>query len=212
MNTSPKHRHVVVLCHPDADSFNAAVAAHYCQAVEDNGQSAVLRDLYRMKFDPVLRSEELAADRESAPGYVPSPDIAAELALIVDAEVVVLVYPIWLGSAPAMLKGYIDRVFGHDFVLRNDHAETGMTHLAGKHMLSLSTSGNSRTWLDEQGQYQSLIQVFDRYLQQAFAIASIDHVHFPSIEAGMSQRFFDQNMEDVRQAAHKACERVAEMT
>jgi NAD(P)H dehydrogenase (quinone) len=212
MNTRPKHRHVVILCHPDTDSFNAAVAAHYCQAVEDNGQSAVLRDLYRMKFDPVLRSEELADDRKSPPGQNPSRDVAEEHALIADADVVVLVYPIWLGSVPAMLKGYIDRVFGHDFALRNDHDAAAVTELSGKHMLSLSSSGNSRTWLDEQGQWQSLIQVFDRYLQQAFAIASIDHVHFPSIVAGLSERFFEQNMEDVRQAARKACERVSEMT
>jgi NAD(P)H dehydrogenase (quinone) len=208
----PKHNHIVILCHPDADSFNAAVAAHYCQTVEELGHGAVLRDLYRMKFDPVLRSEELADDRASPPRQDPSPDIVEEHTLIADADVVVLVYPIWLGSAPAMLKGYIDRVFGHDFALRNDHDEAGATELAGKHMLSLSSSGNSRTWLDEQGQYQSMIQVFDRYLQQAFAIASVDHVHFPSIVAGLSERFFEQNMEDVRQAANKACERVSNTT
>jgi len=205
MTSYAKHRHVVILCHPEPDSFNAAVAAHYCAAVEQAGQHAVLRDLYRMKFDPVLRAEEL----DEATGSKPTPDIADERALIADAEVVVLVYPIWLGSAPAMLKGYIERVFGPDFALRNDHDKAATTQLAGKHLLSLSSSGNSRAWLDEQGQWQSLIQVFDRYLQHAFAIASIDHVHFPSIVKGLSERFFEQNMEDVRQAARKTCEIVA---
>jgi NAD(P)H dehydrogenase (quinone) len=198
--TSPaKPRHVVILCHPDADSFNAAVAAQYCKVVEELGQHAVLRDLYRMQFDPVLRVEELI----DAADATPSGDIVHERTLMADAEVVAMVYPIWLGSPPAMLKGYIERVFGPDFALHDKDRPVAGTQLAGKHMISFSSSGNSRTWLDEQGQWQSLIQVFDRYLQQTFAIASIQHVHFPSIVKGLSERFFEQNMEDVRQATRK---------
>lgn len=202
MNTSAKpwparQSHVVILCHPDPDSFNAAVAAHYCAAVEHAGQTFVLRDLYRMGFDPVLRVADLASE--------PDPEIARERALVADAAVMVLVYPIWLGSPPAMLKGYIERVFGTDFALRNDHHWHAASLLADKHLLSFSSSGNSRIWLDEQGQWQSLIHVFDGYLHRAFGMASDEHVHFPSIVDGLSERFFEQNMEDVRQAAHKAC-------
>jgi NAD(P)H dehydrogenase (quinone) len=205
MTTPAKHRHVVILCHPDPDSFNAAVAAQYCALVKELGQSAILRDLYRMKFDPVLRIEELTDAAKSTH----SADIAHERGLIADADVIALVYPIWLGSPPAMLKGYIERVFGPDFVLHDKHHPAVETQLSGKHLLSLSSSGNSRTWLDEQGQWQSLIQVFDRYLQQVFAISTIDHVHFPSIVKGLSKRFFEQNMEDVRQATRKISRLVA---
>jgi NAD(P)H dehydrogenase (quinone) len=198
---------VVILCHPDPHSFNAAVAAQYCAVVNQSGQSAVLRDLYAMKFDPVLHIEEQAG----AAGSAPRPDVAHERALIADAVVIVLVYPIWLGSAPAMLKGYIERVFGADFALRGGHDRVAVAHLAGKHLLSFSSSGNSRVWLEEQGQWQSLIHIFDRYLQRAFAMASAEHVYFPSITKRLSDRFFQQNMEDVRQAARKTC-RIAAST
>jgi NAD(P)H dehydrogenase (quinone) len=201
MNTPAKPEHVVILCHPGPDSFNAAVAAHYCAAVEPEGQSAVLRDLYAMDFDPVLRIADFPAET----GSTPDPVIARERALIADAAVVVLVYPIWLGSPPAMLKGYIERVFGTDFALHADHHWHPTSQLAGKHLLSFSSSGNSRIWLDEQGQWQSLIHAFDGYLHRTFGMASDDHVHFPSIVNGMNERFFQQNMEDVRQAASKAC-------
>ena len=68
-------RHVVILGHPAAQSFNASVAAAYCEAVEDCGQTAVLRDLYAIGFDPVLRDSE----RPGTADFAPAPDVAAEL-------------------------------------------------------------------------------------------------------------------------------------
>ena len=56
--TSPP-LHAVILAHPDADSFNAAVAQAYCEAVRGPGHEAVLRDLYRLGFDPVLNIGQL---------------------------------------------------------------------------------------------------------------------------------------------------------
>ena len=200
MNSEAKPHHIVILCHPAPDSFNAAVAAHYCAAIAACGQTAELRDLYRMRFDPVLRVQDTQNKNQSGS----SPIIARERALIAKAKVIVLVYPIWLGSATAMLKGYIERVFGPDFALRACAGRTGEQVLAGKHLLSFTSSGNSRNWLDEQGQWESLIQVFDRYLQYAFAMASTDHVHFSSVVEGLSERFFAQNIEDVRTAAQHA--------
>ncbi len=194
-------RHVVVLCHPASDSFNAAVAARYCAAVAECGQVAVLRDLYRMEFDPIMR----ASDQPGAADFAPCPRVAEERALIADATVVVFVYPIWFGTPPAMLKGYVERVFGADVAWPAARAPGSRSRLAGKHLLSLTSSGNSRVWLDEQGQWQSLIAVFDHYLRRAFAMASAQHVHFPSIIPGLNDRFFAQNMAEVGDAARKAC-------
>lgn len=197
-NTS---KHVVILCHPESDSFNAAVAAKYCAIVEECGQVAVLRDLYRMKFDPVLR----AGEQPGSPAFTVSTDVADELKIIADAAVLVFVYPIWFGTPPAMLKGYVDRVLGSDFTFRAVRERDVASRLEGAHLLSLTSSGNSVAWLEEQGQWQSLIDVFDRYLKRAFSMASTEHAHFPSIAEGLSADFFLRNMEDVAQAARKMC-------
>ena len=196
-----KIKHVVILCHPDPDSFNSAVAAKYCAEVEEHGQVAVLRDLYRMNFDPVLRAHE----RPGLPTFMQSPEVDEELEIIANAQVLVLVYPIWFGTPPAMLKGYVDRVLGADFSFRAIRAREAASRLEGTHLLSLTSSGTSTAWLEEQGQRQSLIQVFDRYLKLAFSMASTEHVHFSSIVAGMSDLNFRQNIENVRQAARKSC-------
>jgi NAD(P)H dehydrogenase (quinone) len=205
MRVTKKSKHVVVLCHPEPNSFNAAVAEKYCSVVEESGQEAVLRDLYRMKFDPVLQTSEQAG----AADFVRSPLIAHELDVISDAAVLVLVYPIWFGTPPAMLKGYVERVLGSDFSFRDIKSQNTKSPLVGTHLLSLTSSGTSQIWLDEQGAWQSLVQVFDRYLEHAFSMASAEHVHFSSIVEGLSERFFLQYMEEVREAARKSCSIVA---
>ncbi|CAN5138245.1 NAD(P)H-dependent oxidoreductase [soil metagenome] len=206
MSAAAKPRHVVILCHPDHDSFNAAVAEQYRSVAEENGQEAIIRDLYRMNFDPVLRSEEQPGSAD----FCASPEVVQELAILADAAVVVFVYPLWFGSPPAMLKGYVERVLGSGFSFRAVKANDDGSRLAGKHLLSFTTSGNSQIWLDEVGEWQSLIQIFDRYLERAFSMVSTEHVHFSSIVDGLSDRFFLQYMEEVRQAARKSCSIVAD--
>jgi len=206
VNHAAKPNHLVILCHPKRESFNAAMAKHYCAAVEECGQSAILRDLYDLRFDPILRPEELPGTST----FFQSPQVAYELALLARADVVVMIYPIWFGTPPAMLKGYVDRVMGSDFSFRAVHDRHSTSKLAGAHLLSLTSSGTSQIWLEEQGQWQSLIQVFDRYLERAFSMASAAHVHFSSIVEKISQHSFAQHMEDVAQAARKACAMVAD--
>ena len=97
-------KHAIIACHPAEDSFTLSVARRYDEAVRSHGHETVPRDLYRLGFDPVLREEERHGE--------PAQDVTAEWALLGKVDVFVLVYPIWFGTPPAMLKGYIDRIFG----------------------------------------------------------------------------------------------------
>lgn len=196
-----KSKHVVVLCHPNTHSFNAAVAGRYCQVVEEEGQTAILRDLYRMKFDPVLQNLE----RPGSADFLQSPHIAHELDVIAAAQVLVFVYPIWFGTPPAMLKGYVDRVLGSGFTAADVRSHEPRSPLAGAHLLSLTSSASSQIWLDEQGQWQSLVTVFDHYIQHAFAMASSRHSHFSPIDDDLSARSFAQHMVEVADAARTMC-------
>jgi NAD(P)H dehydrogenase (quinone) len=193
---SPKAppRHIVVLCHPEQESFNASVANTYSQTVRDHGHEVVVRDLYAMGFHPVLKS----AERPSvATGHFQ--DVEDELAIIRGADVFILVYPIWFGSAPAMLKGYVERVLGSGVVPQAVKDRSAHGALAGKRMLSFTTSGLTEIWLDEQGQLQSLIRGFDHYIEHAFAMLPSRHFHFGSITAEMTPRSVHLNLEEVRE-------------
>jgi len=186
-------RHIVVLCHPEQNSFNASVATAYSHAVRDHGHEVIVRDLYAMGFHPVLKS----AERPGVDGGH-FKDVEDELEIIRGTDVFVLVYPIWFGSAPAMLKGYVERVLGSGVTPVQVQGRSAHGALAGKRMLSFTSSGLTEIWLDEQGQLKSLVQGFDRYIEHAFSMLPSRHVHFGSISAGMTLRSVDQHLEDVR--------------
>ncbi len=194
-------RHAVILCHPDAQSFNAAVAERYCDTVREIGHVAIVRDLYRIGFDPVLRSDE----RPKIEDIVYAADVAAEIETICDADVFVLVYPIWFGTPPAMLKGYVERVFGAGFDHRAIRAQKPHDFMSDKHLLSLSSSGNSIQWLEGQGEWLSLRNVFDNYLSNAFSMASNKHIHFSDIVDGLAQRWVDEELHRVTETARETC-------
>jgi NAD(P)H dehydrogenase (quinone) len=198
-------RHVVVLGHPDPHSFNHAVAERYCASVRECGQEAVLRDLYALDFDPCLR----AGHRPGTQTGSMSADVAHELGLVRDADTVILVYPIWFGMPPAIIKGYVDRVLGAGLTPAaiRDHVPDSILH--GKRFGSLSSSATTLPWLDEQGQLASLRQAFDKYLMAAFGMRDAGHIHFDGVVDGLKERFVIEKLYEVEQHARKVCSEIA---
>src|SRR5690606_877852 len=94
-------KHAVILAHPRPRSFVRLLADTYLTAVRGLGAEAELIDLYAMDFDPCLKAEEIPDPTEARPGA----DVVAERRRLMDADVFCLVYPIWFGGPPAILKG-----------------------------------------------------------------------------------------------------------
>jgi len=193
-------RHAVILCHPSEQSFNRAIADAYCDEVERCGQSALLRDLYAIDFNPVLRADERPSE-----GNRPRPDVEAELTLLRDCDVFTLIYPIWFGTPPAMLKGYVERVLGSGVTPQNVLLQNQVGFLAGRRLLSISTSATKDIWLDEQGQLASLRQIFDRYIAHAFGMRLEKHLNFGYIVPGTERRFIEERLHRVREEARRIC-------
>lgn len=197
-------RHVVVLGHPALTSFNHEVVARYCKTVRENGQEAVVRDLYAIGFDPCLR-----ADRRPGHATDMSADVAHELGLLRQADVIVFVYPIWFGMPPAIIKGYVDRVLGVALTPADIRDHRPDSILVGKSFATFSSSATTRAWLEEQGQMESIRQAFDRYLMAIFGMVDAGHVHFGAIVDGLAPRFTDEFLCEVEQHARKICSDVA---
>lgn len=121
-------RALVVFAHPCGESFSAALKDVVTARLAAQGWEVDLCDLYAEGFDPVLT----AAERR---GYHDSPGNTAPVQAHVDrlraASALVLVYPTWNFGMPAILKGYIDRVFlpGVSFVLKDGLVAPGLTHI-----------------------------------------------------------------------------------
>lgn len=175
-------RHAVILSHPDPASFNASVAKAYAAAVEALEQSAVVRDLYAEEFDPCLPASELPW----SPHYELAPAVAAERARIASADVIAFVYPLWFNAPPAMLKGYVERVFGMGFAY--GPADPGTRPLlAGKILVSISTSGAPNAWVGQTGAMQRLREGFDDHLAAVCGLSVLDHLHLGGITPGIRE-------------------------
>lgn len=95
----------VILAHPNKQSFNHAIARTAVAALEQNGHDVIFHDLYRERFDPLLPREEILEDATLAP------ELEEYCREIRSAEGIIIVHPNWWGQPPAILKGWVDRVF-----------------------------------------------------------------------------------------------------
>jgi len=172
--------HSVILAHPKADSFGAAVARAYMEAVEAIGHEADLRDLYRMGFDPCLKEDEIPAEA----GFRARDDVTAERARLDLADVVVLVYPLWFNGPPAMLKGYIDRVFGMGWGYEAG-ADGTQPLLKGKRLVCITTSGAPDNWVRQTGAMDALLTLLDFHLCETTGMTYVDHLNLGSVTPGL---------------------------
>ena len=184
-------KHAVIFAHPNAESFTASVAGAYAQAVVKLGHIVVRRDLYRMGFDPRLGAEELPHKN-----FIPAPDVAAERAILKNVEVFALIYPLWLNTPPAMIKGYLERVFGFGFAYGGS-GHSAEPLLTGRKLIAFSSSGAPLQWVKDTGAMGAIHTLFDAYFAQICGLTALDHVHFGGIVPGATEDFVRARLDDV---------------
>jgi NAD(P)H dehydrogenase (quinone) len=99
---------LVVYCHPLAESFNAAVRDHALKGLAAAGHETRVLDLYAMGFDPVLSAQGRLDYHTEGLNEV---EVAEHLAALRWCEALIFVYPTWWYGPPAMLKGWLDKVW-----------------------------------------------------------------------------------------------------
>ncbi|MCC4588910.1 NAD(P)H-dependent oxidoreductase [Xanthomonas sp. NCPPB 1067] len=101
---------LIVIAHPEPSSHTHAVAAQVVAGLtaHDAGHTFDVADLAQEGFDPRFTLGDVALFQQRAPAPA---DVAAEHARLERADALVLVYPVYWWGFPALLKGWIDRVF-----------------------------------------------------------------------------------------------------
>ncbi len=122
-------------------------------------------------------------------------------ALFRQTDVFVLVYPIWFGAPPAMMIGYIDRVFVGGRMRGSMREGVGSSIAQGKQLVSLTLSGSMSAWLDEKGALESLRNLFDRYLGEVFGLTETHHYHFDGVQPGLPERDYAFHLAAAENAA-----------
>ncbi|MCE3290020.1 MAG: dehydrogenase [Caulobacter sp.] len=192
-------RHAVVIAHPKRSSFCASIARTCVSALREMGHAVVVRDLYRMKFDPCLRAGEIPA----ASGYAPGEDVKAERKRLGNIDSFILVYPFWFNAPPAMLKGYVDRVFSLNFGYRPSFHGTAPL-LEGRTLTSFSTSGAPGDWVEDTGALRNLMAVFDLHLAAVTGMKVVGHTHLGGVLSSLSKEDAQAKLKAVEQAL-RAC-------
>ena len=183
----------VILAHPKSTSFCAAIARQCVTALEAGGDTVVFRDLYAVDFDPRLKASELPTPK----GWVMAGDAQAERERIADVHRFVFVYPFWFNAPPAMLKGYVDRVLSMGFGYQPD-AHGGAPLLAGKTLMSFSTSGAPEHWVESTGALNALMSVFDLHLAAITGLRVAGHEHLGGVVAPITQEAAQDLLDRVR--------------
>ena len=98
---------LVVLAHPNPDSFSHAIVHKVSATLAERAQSVSVIDLYAIGYSPAMTRAELAAYPTSTPAI--DPMVIEHTRLIQESSTIVFVYPTWWSSMPAILKGWIDR-------------------------------------------------------------------------------------------------------
>lgn len=99
---------LIVVAHHDPQSLTHSVAAEVGAGLTASGHTFEMADLAAEGFDPRYSAADHSVHRTRA---VPPADVLAEQARIDRADALVLVFPIYWWSMPALLKGWVDRVF-----------------------------------------------------------------------------------------------------
>lgn len=141
-------RLLLVHCHPDPDSYGAALRRAAAEAIRAAGHELREIDLYAEGFDPVLSADEKRS-------YLP--DTARNIAALTShvdalrwAEGWIAVYPTWIYGPPAMLKGWLERVWlpGVAFtVAKGRRRRQGGLLRQIRFFAGITTSGSPWWWL-----------------------------------------------------------------
>lgn len=193
----------LVLAHPERRNFNGAMFDTATQTLCAAGHEVVTSDLYRMGFDPVssrrnftsvkdphylkLQIEEMHASE--CGGF--AAEIEAEIAKMEAADLMIWQFPLWWFGLPAMLKGWVDRVFAMGRTYGNGHIYDTGKFRGKRAMLSLTTGGPQPTYV--RGGFNGDLDAILRPVQRGmlnfvgFSVLS-PHVVYGPVRAEPSQR------------------------
>lgn len=151
---------LIVFAHPDPQSLNASMRNVCVDELKSLGHTVEVSDLYAMGFKPVVDrddfpllqpGERLKVAKASKAGYATArltEDVQAEIGKLKRADAIILHFPLWWYSMPAILKGWVDRVFAFGFAYGvGEHSDAkwgerfGEGSLTGKRGMVITTTG-----------------------------------------------------------------------
>ena len=139
---------LIIYSHPNPKSFNHAIKETLKNALEAQGHEVCVRDLYALKFDPVLKAKDFALMHKKSFAS----DVKKEQNHVSWADTVFFIFPVWWNSMPAITRGYLDRVFSTNFA----YTEDAKGLLQGKKVAVICTFGAPKSICENTGVFKAM--------------------------------------------------------
>jgi len=169
---------LTVVSHPRVNSFTFSVADKFTQGLLEAGHETEVLDLHRIGFDPVLweaDEPDWSIDRK-----IYSPEAEREIERMKQFDALAYIFPVWWYSVPAMLKGYIDRVWNSGFAY-------GSAKLPHKQVLWLALAAESKEGMEK--------RQFDQMLSHQLNIAIAGYCGIANSKVELLYNTLDSNPE-----------------
>jgi len=155
---------LIVYAHPEPRSFNAAMRDCAVATLESMGWTVEVSDLHAMEFDPLPRRSDFLRPEDPdffkyqaeqahaatlAGGF--AADIQAEIGKLMRADLLILQFPLWWFSVPAILKGWIDRVFAMGVIYGGNIGFYNRGIFRGRRAMLAFTTGGPRAMYGDTG-------------------------------------------------------------
>ncbi len=129
----------VLIGHPDPDSFTAALAQSYIEGALSKGHEVRVQSLGDMNFDPILhKGYKVIQELEQ--------DLLDSQANIRWSDHWVIIHPLWWGAAPALLKGYFDRILLPGFGFKYEAGKMSPKKLLKNRSARVVLVSDTPTW------------------------------------------------------------------
>ncbi|MCD0470661.1 NAD(P)H-dependent oxidoreductase [Flavobacterium sp. JAS] len=179
-------KNLIIYAHPNSASLNHFFKQTVVESLENSGEEVIVRDLNQINFNPVLSLEDMQGQRM---GQI-ADDVKAEQDFITWADQIIFIYPIWWTGMPAIMKGFIDRVFSYGFAYRYDQGvQKGL--LTGKKAIIINSHGKSKEEYEAMGMDKALTLTFDTGIFNYCGLEIQNHFYFDKADRASTENISD---------------------
>jgi NAD(P)H dehydrogenase (quinone) len=179
-------KNLIIYAHPNSASLNHFFKQTVVESLEKKGEEVIVRDLNEINFNPILSLEDMQGQRM---GKV-AEEIKTEQDFITWADQVIFIYPIWWTGMPAIMKGFIDRVFSYGFAYRYDQGvQKGL--LTGKKAIIINSHGKSNAEYEETGMDKALALTSDTGIFTYCGLEIQKHFYFDKADRASAESIED---------------------
>lgn len=179
-------KNLIVYAHPNSGSLNHFFKQTVLESLRESGEEIAIRDLNEINFNPVLSLDDMNGQRM---GTV-ADDVKTEQDFITWADRIIFIYPIWWTGMPAIMKGYIDRVFSYGFAYRYDQGvQKGL--LTGKKTIIINSHGKSNAEYEAMGMDKALILTSDTGIFTYSGLEIQQHFYFDKADRASADNISD---------------------